>query len=170
MKFVRRMGTNLRKPLFVSLFILLGTLLLLYNFRPWIVPNTYVSGWGSSSTADSVIQRIKFNATIKNDGHYSMYVKEIQALFSEAIKSNFQSGDQKITISKWLKPNETMDVSGEWLFSTLGIKDNNICSICAQLCNLQSQYISLLMLCPLTGHVCSIRNQDEAAGMNRQPR
>jgi hypothetical protein len=55
-----------------------------------------------------------------------VYVKEIQALFSEAIKSNFQSGDQKITINKWLKPNETMDISGEWLFSTLGIKDNNI--------------------------------------------
>jgi hypothetical protein len=63
------MGTNLRNPLFVSLFILLGTLLLVYNFRPWIVPNTYVSGWGASSTADSVKQnanqRIKFNTTIK---------------------------------------------------------------------------------------------------------
>ncbi|WP_156926707.1 hypothetical protein [Cohnella panacarvi] len=119
----------MRRSFIISIFIVIIALMFGYNFRPWIVPNTYVSGWGASSTKSETninTQNINFDATIKNDGHYSVYVKEVQVLFADSIKNKFQSGNQKISVNKWLKPNETWDVNGEWIFDSSGIKENNI--------------------------------------------
>ncbi|GLX69418.1 hypothetical protein [Paenibacillus glycanilyticus] len=112
----------------VFLCMALGVFLIGY-LRPWLSPNTFVSGWGAISKDQQYLnatQPIQFNATIKNKGHYPVYVKEVKAIFAEAVNNNFQSGDTTIAVGKWLKPNETSEVEGKWLFSTSGIKNNNI--------------------------------------------
>ena len=85
---------------FIVVFLIISILILYFN-RSWIIPNTYVSGWGASSAKSdnqSTTQTIKFNATIKNDGHYPVYVKEIKTLFLDSIKNNFNRGIKRFQL------------------------------------------------------------------------
>ncbi|MGM0881848.1 MAG: hypothetical protein ACQEXQ_12545 [Bacillota bacterium] len=110
--------------------IVLVLLVSLYNiFSPILTSGVYVSGWGSSSTQPTppeTLQNIKFNATISNERSYPVFVTNVEAVFDDSIKNNFTHGDKKVWINKWLKPGETKEINGEWVFDTTGIKENNV--------------------------------------------
>lgn len=117
----------MRKAL-IAVVIVCGLLSIFNYFRPWIVPDTLVSGWGAVSAQpdkNTTIQYISFNATVKNNGYYPVYVKEVKAVFSDVLEPRFQSGDKSIPVAKWLKPGETVEVKGNWTFNVVGLKDKN---------------------------------------------
>jgi hypothetical protein len=93
-----------------------------------MTPNTFVSGWGGSSNISegSKTQLINFTATVKNDGHYPVFVRRVDSEFSETAHPRFLSGDKSIQIGEWLKPGEPTDIKGNWVFNVEGIEKNNI--------------------------------------------
>ncbi|WP_336776841.1 hypothetical protein [Paenibacillus sp. MMO-58] len=91
----------MRKSLVIPFLLLAIAIFLGVYFRTWFLPNTFVSGLGATSKDQENIntsQSIKFNATIKNRGHYPVYVKDTQVNFIESVKSNSQSGDTNLLL------------------------------------------------------------------------
>ena len=103
-------------------------LFVVVQLRPWMTPNTYISGWGGSSNIPegNKTQLIRFTATVKNDGHYTVFVRSVDSVFSETANPRFLSGNKSIKVEKWLKPGETTDIKGNWVFNVEGIEKNNI--------------------------------------------
>ncbi|WP_134701079.1 hypothetical protein [Ammoniphilus sp. YIM 78166] len=108
-------------------------IIFLYNFfSPILTSGVYVSGWGSSSkqpTPPEKLQEIKFDATVINERSYPVFISNVEALFNDSVKDNFVRGDQKVRINQWLKPGETKEINGEWVFDTTGIKEKNIMQV-----------------------------------------
>jgi hypothetical protein len=59
-----------------------------------------------------------FNATVKNERSYPVFISNVEALFNDSIKNNFIRGEQKVQINQWLKPAETKEINGELVFET----------------------------------------------------
>lgn len=88
------------RKLILTVIIVCICFIVVVQLRPWITPNTYVSGWGGSSNIPegSKTQLINFNATVINNGHYPVFVRRVDSVFSETAHPRFLSGDKSIQV------------------------------------------------------------------------
>jgi hypothetical protein len=89
-----------------------------------------INGWSSAlgSVNETDLDKTKFTYSINltNENEKNISLKSIQPSVNEAIKNKIISNNPVVAVNKDIKPNETIEISGELLIDTKGLSKSDI--------------------------------------------
>jgi PBP1b-binding outer membrane lipoprotein LpoB len=88
--------------------------------------HNWSSALGSVNETDLDKTKFSYSINLTNQNEKNIYIKSIQPLVNEAIKNKIISNDLIVAINKDIKPNETIEISGELLIDTKGLSKSDI--------------------------------------------
>lgn len=88
--------------------------------------NGWSSGLGSISETDLDKTKFSYSINLTNENGKIIFIKSIQPLVNETIKSKVLSKEIVVNVDKEIKPNEAIEIKGEIIFDTKGLTKSDI--------------------------------------------
>ena len=91
--------------------------------------NSWSSGLGSVSETDLENTKFSYSIGLTNENEKKVFIKSIQASVNETIKNRILSGEMPVDVDRDIKPNETINITGELIVDTKGLGKSDIVTL-----------------------------------------